>query len=366
MAGVGHVTVEDLDLPGYERVARCRDPATGLDAIVAVHSTALGPALGGTRFHAYDDADEALTDVLRLARGMSYKAAIAGLELGGGKAVILGDPASVRTDELIVAYGRFVDSLGGAYLTAEDVGTTQADMDLIRSVTPHVTGVSEVLGGSGDPSPATARGVVHALRAAAAHRFGTEDLEGVHVAVSGVGKVGGALVEHLLEAGARVTVADVDDERAAAVAGGRDVAVVAAASIHTIECDVLSPCALGGVLHAGTIPELRCAIVCGSANNQLLEPADGDRLAAAGVLYVPDYVVNAGGIINIAEEWGGYDHGRAAARIAAIGPTTTAVLELAEAEGTTPAHAADRLAERRIAAVRSMVKTWPQWPNKAS
>jgi glutamate dehydrogenase/leucine dehydrogenase len=352
MAGVERVTVEDLDHAGYERVARCRDADTGLHAIVAIHSTALGPALGGTRFHQYDDADEALTDVLRLARGMSYKAAIAGLELGGGKAVILGDPDTTRTDELILAYGRFVDLLGGAYVTAEDVGTTQADMDLIRSVTPHVTGVSEALGGSGDPSPATAVGVVHAMRAAAAHRFGSDDLAGLHVAISGVGKVGGALVGHLVAAGARVTIADLDPERSAEVAASPDVEVVPPARAHTVVCDVFSPCALGGTLNAETIPELRCAIVCGSANNQLLEPADGDRLAAAGVLYVPDYVANAGGIINIAEEVHGYDARRAAQRIAAIRTTTTEVLELAEASGTTPAEAADHLAEQRIAAGR--------------
>ena len=345
------VTVEDLDHSGYERVVRCRDATTGLDAIIAIHSTVLGPALGGTRFHHYDDADEALTDVLRLARGMSYKAAIAGLELGGGKAVILGDPDTTRTDELILAYGRFVDLLAGTYVTAEDVGTTQADMDLIRSVTPHVTGVSEALGGSGDPSPATAVGVLHAMRAAVAHRFGSDDLRGLHVAISGVGKVGGALVPHLLGEGATVTIADVDDRRSAEVATS-GVAVVSPERVHTVVCDVLSPCALGGALNAGTIPELRCAIVCGSANNQLLEPADGDRLAAAGVLYVPDYVANAGGIINIAEEVHGYDARRAAERVAAIRTTTAEVLELAEASGTTPAEAADRLAERRIATGR--------------
>lgn len=345
-----HLEVEHLDVAGYEQVVRGRHTATGLDAVIAVHSTVLGPSLGGTRFHRYGSFDEALTDVLRLAEGMTSKAAVAGLDQGGGKAVILGDPAVQRTDELILAYGRFVDSLGGAYLTAEDVGTTQADMDLIRSVTPFVTGVSESLGGSGDPSPATAIGLAHALEAVAAHRFGAPSLEGRHVAVSGVGKVGSALVAHLASRGARVTVADVDDARVADMVRSHGVGTASPAAIHAVECDVFSPCALGGVLNASTIPELRCAVVCGSANNQLLEDADGNRLAAAGVLYVPDYVVNAGGIINIAEEWGGYDHGRAAARIAAIGTTTTAVLRLAEADGTTPVEAADRIAQRRIAA----------------
>ncbi len=350
MGAAEHLHVEQLDHEGYEAVLRCRDVASGLDAIIAIHSTVLGPALGGTRFHAYDEPDEALTDVLRLARAMTSKAAVAGLDLGGGKAVILGDPATLRTDELILAYGRFVDSLGGAYLTAEDVGTTQADMDLIRSVTPHVTGVSESLGGSGDPSAATALGVLHAMRAAAAHRFGSDDLAGLRVAVSGVGKVGGALVAHLADAGAQVTIADVDAARVAEVARAHQVEVVAPEVVHRVECDVLSPCALGGVLGPTTIPELRCAVVCGSANNQLLDRTDGDRLAAAGVLYVPDYVVNAGGIINIAEEVGGYDPERAATKVAAIRTTTAEILRLADAEGTTPAEAADRLAERRIAA----------------
>lgn len=341
---------EDLDVEGFERVVRYRDRATGLHAVIAIHSTVLGPALGGTRFHDYRDGDEALTDVLRLARGMTSKAAVAGLDLGGGKAVILGDPESLRSDELIVAYGRFVDSLGGAYLTAEDVGTTQADMDLIRSVTPHVTGVSPALGGSGDPSPATALGVLHALRAAAERRFGSDDLAGLHVAVSGVGKVGAALVGHLAVAGARVTVADVDDGRAADVVRATGAEVATPAAIHTLACDVFSPCALGGILNATTIAELRCAVVCGSANNQLLEPGDGRRLADAGVLYVPDYVANAGGIVNIAEEAAGYDADRAAARIAGIRDTTAEVLAMAAAEGTTPVEAADRLASRRIAA----------------
>jgi glutamate dehydrogenase/leucine dehydrogenase len=341
-----------LEVDGYEEVVRCQDDRTGLDAVIAIHSTTLGPALGGTRFHPYGSFDEALTDVLRLAKGMTYKAAVSGLDLGGGKAVIIGHPAVLRTDELILAYGRFVDRLGGRYLTAEDVGTTQADMDLIRSTTTSVTGVSEALGGSGDPSPATAIGVLHAIRAVAAHRFGSSSLEGLHVTVAGVGKVGGALVGHLATAGARLTVADLDHERAAHVAEAWGAGVVPAAEVHTVACDVYAPCALGGVLSAATTPELRCAAVCGSANNQLLEPGDGRRLAEAGVLYAPDYVVNAGGIINIAEEVGGYQAERATARLAAVGATTARVLQLAEDEGTTPAEAADRLAERRLGVAR--------------
>lgn len=343
---------ERLDDGGYEQVVWCHDPGSGLRAIIAIHSTVLGPALGGTRFHAYADEAEALTDVLRLARGMTYKAAVSGLDLGGGKAVILGDPEQVRTEAMLRAYGRFVDSLGGRYVTAEDVGTTQADMDLIRRETRHVTGVSESLGGSGDPSPATAVGVLHATAAVAEHLWGDDSLEGRHVTVAGVGKVGSALVDHLVAAGSKVTIADVDKTAVDAVVERHPaVDVVAPADAHRVRCDVFSPCAMGAVLTAETIPELGCTAVCGSANNQLGEAADADRMAEAGVLYAPDYVVNAGGVINIAEELHGYDRDRALSRIAGIRQTTSAVLQTAASEGVTTAAAADRLAERRIDAI---------------
>jgi valine dehydrogenase (NAD+) len=337
---------------GFEQVAYGHDAATGLRAIVAIHSTQLGPALGGTRFRAYASDDEALDDVLRLSRAMTYKAAVARLPMGGGKAVIIGDPASTRTDALIRAYGRYLDGLGGRYLTAEDVGTTKADMDLISEETRFVTGVSEAKGGSGDPSPATAYGVVHAMRAVAEHLWGQASLAGRRVVVNGVGKVGSALVAHLVDAGALVTVADVRPEATEALAASLGVDHVAPELAHAVDCDVYAPCALGGVLNADTVPALRCAAVVGAANNQLADPSIADRLREAGVLYMPDYVVNAGGIINIAEEKapGGYDRQRAYAKVALVADTVRTVLQAAADDDVTPASAADRLAEQRLAA----------------
>lgn len=344
------------DAGDFEQVAFCHHRPTGLRAIVAIHSTVLGPALGGTRFWPYATEADALTDVCRLARGMTYKHAAAGLDQGGGKAVIWGDPRRIRTEGLIRAYGRFVHGLAGRYLTAEDVGTTQADMDLIRRETPHVTGVSPSLGGSGDPSPATAWGVLCAIRAAAEVRWGSADLSGRHVTVSGIGKVGRALVDHLLDEGATVTVADIRAEAVQAVRDDHPEArqrlhVVEPDRAHEVECDVFAPCALGAVLDQTTIPALRCEIVAGSANNQLAEPEDDQRLVDRGVLYVPDYVANAGGVINIAEEAAGYDRDRAWARIAGIHDTVLAVLDRSRQAGIPPGEAADRHAEARIAAV---------------
>jgi glutamate dehydrogenase/leucine dehydrogenase len=337
---------------GCESLHLCADPVTGLRAVVAVHSTVLGPSLGGTRFRPYASLDEAVTDVGRLARGMTYKHAACGNRQGGGKAVIIGEPADLRSDALLDRYGRFLDSLGGTYLTAEDVGTTQADMDRLRSVTPHVTGTSLHLGGSGDPSPATAWGVLHAMRAVAQHRWGSSSLDGRHVVVLGTGKVGTALARHLHEAGARLTLADVRADVVASLAIELGADVVAVDDALTVECDVLSPCAMGAVLSVTSIPALRCAAVCGAANNQLAVDEDGDRLAEADVLYAPDYVVNAGGVINIADETapGGYDEARALARVASIEATLGRVFALASEHGLTPAAAADRLAEDRLAA----------------
>jgi glutamate dehydrogenase/leucine dehydrogenase len=338
---------------GHEQVVWCHDAGSGLRAIIAIHSTALGPALGGARYRPYASEDDALVDVLRLSRGMTYKNAAAGLDLGGGKAVIIGNPAD-RTEARIRAFGRFVHALAGRYLTAEDVGTTQADMDLIRRETPYVTGVSMSLGGSGDPSPVTAVGVRHAMHATAEHLWGDASLAGRHVAISGVGKVGSALAGLLVEEGARVTVADVDEARVKALLDDLGVAAVPADVVHTVECDVFAPCAYGAVLSERTIPGLRCAAVVGAANNQLAVDADADRLAAAGVLYVPDFVANAGGVINIAEELHGYDAGRAMAAVARIRATTASVLSMAAAEGIRTEAAAERLAEARIAAVSAV------------
>jgi glutamate dehydrogenase/leucine dehydrogenase len=337
---------------GHEQVVLCQHPETGLRAIIAIHSTQLGPALGGTRFRSYPTDADALEDVLRLSRAMTYKAAVAGLPLGGGKAVIIGDPATVRTEDLMRTYARFLESLGGRYLTAEDVGTTTADMDLIRDETSYVTGVSEARGGSGDPSPATAVGVVHAMEAVAAHLWHSPSLAGRRVVVHGVGKVGGALARRLADAGASVTVADVRAEAVAELVASHGVRAVPTESAHREPCDVYAPCALGGVLNPATIPELACIAVVGAANNQLADATCADRMLAAGITYAPDYVVNGGGIINISEELAprGYDRERAYARLAEVGATTRAVLEAAAAGGITTEAAADGLAESRLAA----------------
>ena len=339
---------------GCESLHLCADPATGLRAAVAVHSTVLGPSLGGTRFRPYASLDEAVTDVCRLARGMTYKHAACGNDQGGGKAVIIGEPADVRSDALLDRYAAFLQSLGGTYLTAEDVGTTQADMDRLRATTTYVTGTSTHLGGSGDPSPATAWGVLHALRAVGRQVWGSPSVEGRHVVVLGTGKVGTALARHLAAEGARLTLADVRADAVAALAAELGAAVVGVDDALTVECDVLSPCAMGAVLSAITIPTLRCAAVCGAANNQLAVDEDGERLADAGVLYAPDFVANAGGVINIADETGegGYSQERALRRVEGIEATLDRVFALASEHGLTPSAAANRLAEDRIASAR--------------
>ena len=354
-------TFDRIEAGDHEQVVFCQDRATGLRAIIAIHSTALGPSLGGTRFYPYPTEDAALADVLRLAESMTYKAAVAGLEQGGGKAVIIGDPAVHRTDELMLAYGRFIDSLSGRYLTAEDVGTTQADMDLIAQVTRYVTGTSERMGGSGDPSAATASGLMAAMKALLFLSSGADDLGGTHVVVAGVGKVGGYLVGHLVEEGARVTVADVKDEAVERVRARYDVAAVAAEGAHRVPCDIFSPCGLGGVLNPATIPELRCWAVAGAANNQLASPECGRQLADAGVLYAPDFVVNAGGIINIASERsaGGYDREKALADVGRIYDTTLAIFDAAKQNGTTPVEAAVDLARHRLEAGVHQIRNFP-------
>ena len=336
---------------GHEQVAFCHDPESGLRAIIAVWSTALGPSLGGARFYPYPDEATALSDVLDLSRAMGYKAAAAGLDLGGGKAVILGDPRRDKSEALLRAFGRFIDSLGGRYVTAEDVGTTQSDMDTLRRETPYVTGVSPSRGGSGDPSPHTAVGVLEAMKAGAEACFGSADLSRRHVAIQGVGKVGGALAGLLAAEGAQLTVADVNDEAVERCVDEYGASAVATEKIHAVDCDVFSPCALGGALNTRTIPELRCRLVCGGANNQLAGDELAEQLVAAGVLYVPDFIANAGGVINVAEELDGYNPERAAQRIRLIRTTTTSIFESAEADGVTPVVAARRLAESRIASV---------------
>lgn len=342
----------------YEEVVFFHDPPTGLRAIAAIHSTLLGPALGGTRFYPFASEEEALTDVLRLAKGMTYKAAVAGLDLGGGKAVIIGDPKRIKSEELLRAYGRFLDSLGGRYITAEDVGTGRDDMDIVRRETRWVTGVSRTLGGSGDPSPVTAWGVFNGLKAAAQAGLSGRPLGDLHVVVQGVGKVGYHLMKHLVEEGARVTVADVDVDAVGRAVNDFGVDTVEPDKAHAVECDIFAPCALGGVIRDDTLPELKCAVVAGAANNQLQRPEHGDALHEMGILYAPDFVINAGGLINVADELMGYDRERAMRRVESIYRTLREVFRRSKTEGIPPSRAADLLAEERMRSVSRVRLLW--------
>ena len=333
---------------GHETVLHGHDAASGLQAIIAIHSTTLGPALGGTRFFPYEDERLALTDALRLSEGMTLKAAAAGLDLGGGKAVIIGDPATAGP-ELWAAYGRLVDQLGGSYITAEDVGTSVADMAQVRRHTRWVCGLPADEGGSGDPSPMTARGVRAAMTATAEHLWGTPDLAGRVIAIQGVGKVGAALARLLADDGAKLVVADARTTAAAAVATDTGAVVVAPDEILFTEADIVAPCALGAVFSEATIPHLRCQAIVGSANNQLAHETDAELLAADGVLYAPDFLVNAGGIINITTELdGAYDPVEATRRVDGIHDTMVAVFDRAVEHGVTPEAAAIALAHSRL------------------
>ncbi|WP_093783291.1 Leu/Phe/Val dehydrogenase [Actinacidiphila guanduensis] len=336
---------------GHEQVVLCQDRPTGLRAVIAIHSTALGPALGGTRFHAYASDEEAVDDALNLARGMSYKNALAGLDHGGGKAVIIGDPDVLKTEELLLAYGRFVASLGGRYVTACDVGTYVADMDVVARENRWTTGRSPEQGGAGDSSVLTAFGVFQGMRAAAQTRWGAPTLRGRRVGIAGVGKVGHHLVEHLVQDGAEVVVTDVRPDAVARVTARHPgvTAVADTAALVRTPLDVYAPCALGGALDDTTVAALTATVVCGAANNQLAHPGVEKDLADRGVLYAPDYVVNAGGVIQVADELHGFDFDRAKAKAAKIFDTTLAIFERAAADGVPPAVAADRLAEQRMA-----------------
>lgn len=342
--------IQPIEVDGYEHIVRCEEPACDLVAIIAVHSTTLGPALGGARFYPFESEDAALTDVLRLAEGMTYKSAIAGNDLGGGKSVAIVDRAG-KTPEVLRAFGRFVHELGGRYITAADFGTNTNDMTVIREMTPYVGGLPTDMGGSGDPSRLTAFGVFHAMRAAAAHRFGSAELARRRVIVSGVGKVGSALVANLVAAGADVTVADINMEITSALRRSHGVEVVDVGDAHLVDTDIYAPCALGGGLSSKTIPELGCEIVVGAANNQLADDHADELLADRGILYVPDYLANGGGVINIAEEQhpSGYDVSRARARVEAIFDRTAQVLQTADEQKITPVAAAARMVESRLA-----------------
>lgn len=334
---------------GHEQVVLLSDPDIGLRAVIAIHSTALGPALGGIRFWNYPDDADAIADALRLSEAMSWKASAAGLHQGGGKAVVQWtDPSQRRTPEQLTALGRAIDELGGRYIAAEDVGATTADMDGIAAATPWVTGVSESLGGSGDPSPVTAFGVRAGMRAAARERWGADSLDGRRVVIQGAGKVGSGLARLLVADGARVSIGDVDTNRVRDLVAEIGVVPLDPGDVPGAECDVLAPCALGGFVNAASIDELRCEVLCGGANNQLASDDMDDVLAARGVLYAPDFVVNAGGILNIAEEFTGYSKDRAFAAAAGIERTTTRVFALAREWSVAPGRAAVRMARERI------------------
>lgn len=340
--------VRTIDAPAHEEVVACHDDATGLVSIIAIHSTKLGPSLGGTRFYPFTSEEEALADVLRLSQAMTYKSAAAGLDFGGGKAVIIGNPREHKTDDLLRAYARFVDSRGGRYITTEDVGTTVPDMDLIGTVTPHVTGTSA---GSGDPSETTGWGVFSAMRTIAKRLWGVDTLRGRHVAIQGVGKVGSYIAGHLAEDGARLTVADIFEEAALRVATKYGADVVETQEIHTVDCDILSPCALSGEINRETVPDMRCAAIVGCANNQLATPDMADAVAQRGIVYAPDFIVNAGGVINIAYEVGRpYDRKAAFAHAWRIGDTLGRVLDVAAEQDITTEAAAEHIAEERLRA----------------
>ncbi|MFB6623624.1 Leu/Phe/Val dehydrogenase [Streptomyces sp. NPDC056374] len=340
---------------GHEQVVLCQDRATGLKAVIALHSTALGPALGGTRFYPYATEAAAIADALNLARGMSYKNAMAGLDHGGGKAVIIGDPEKIKSEELLLAYGRFVASLGGRYVTACDVGTYVADMDVVARENKWTTGRSPENGGAGDSSVLTAYGVFQGMRASAQTLWGDPTLRGRKVGVAGVGKVGHYLVEHLLEDGADVVITDVREESVRRITDKHPQVTVVEdteALIRVEGLDIYAPCALGGALNEETVPFITASIVCGAANNQLAHPGIEKDLVERGILYAPDYVVNAGGVIQVADELHGFDFDRCKKKATKIFDTTLEIFARAKADGIPPAAASDRIAEQRMADAR--------------
>ncbi|MEX2503281.1 MAG: Glu/Leu/Phe/Val dehydrogenase [Egicoccus sp.] len=345
---------------GHEQVVFGSDDETGLQCIIALHSTRLGPALGGTRFYPYASEDEALTDVLRLSRAMSYKAACAGLDIGGGKAVIIGDPNELRSEALLRAYGRLIESLNGRYVTACDVGTTPADMAVIKRETRWATGADEQHGGSGDSGVLTAYGVYLGMKAAAQAAYGTDELGGRHVAVQGLGKVGARLVGHLVEEGAKVSAADVSEAACDRVASLPGVEIVDVEDVLLVDADIVSPNALGAVLDEPTVAALQARVVCGGANNQLASEEDGDRLQERDILYAPDFVVNAGGVINVADELepGGYSEARAHRRADAIPRTLHEIIAESREQRVSTGRAAVTVAERRMSAVGGLRRFW--------
>lgn len=336
----------------YGEVHLKRDAATGLQAIVAIHDTRLGPALGGCRFIHYDTDEAALIDALRLARGMTHKAALAGLPLGGGKSVLIKPRGEFDREALFRSFGRFVNDLGGRYITAEDSGTSIEDMEFIRTETKHCTGGAINKGGSGDPSPYTALGVRRGIEACVRHAMGRDTLAGVVVAIQGVGHVGYYLCKELHAMGAKLIVADIDASKTARAAAEFGATVVSLEQIFAVECDVFAPCALGSAINAKTLPQLRCKIVAGAANNQLAEATTGEALLARGILYAPDYAINAGGLVNVAQEVAGYDENKSRTRVLTIYDTIWEIADRAK-KANLPTHVvAGKMVDERLAAAR--------------
>ena len=345
---------EQLAVSDHEQLVFCREASSGYRGVVAIHNTTLGPALGGTRFWHYKTESDAVIDVLRLSRGMTYKAAVAGLSLGGGKSVVMAEKGADR-EAVFRAHGRFIESLKGRYITAEDVGTSPADMDYIKLETEHVVGLQ---GRSGDPSPVTAYGVYRGIKAAVKVKFGSDSLAGKTLAVQGCGHVGYYLCAYLHEEGARLVVTDIDAEKVKRVVEEFRARAVGLDEIYGVQADVFAPCALGSVINDTTLKQLKVKVVAGGANNQLAEERHGDELEAKGILYAPDYVLNAGGLINVNSELEGWSAERAKVKAGEIYDTLLRLFELAKEEGIPTYRAADRLAERRIEAVAKLKRTW--------
>jgi len=345
------LVVGKMSIMGHEQVVYCHDTETGLKAIIAIHNTVLGPALGGIRMWNYENEFKALEDVLRLSRGMSFKAAISGLDLGGGKAVIIGDASTQKTEALMRKFGLFVESLDGKYITAEDVGMNTKDMEYVRMETKHVTGIPESMGGSGDPSPVTAYGVYMGMKAAAKYKWGNDNLAGKIVVVQGVGHVGKNLVKHLTEEGAKVIINDINKIRLAELAEEFGATIVMGDAIFDLDMDIYAPCALGATVNPETLSRLRCSVIAGAANNQLEdEVRDGKICTDKGIVYAPDFLINAGGLINVYSEIKGYNREQALEQTRKIYDTTLEILKKAELEDITTHAAALQIAEQRIAA----------------
>jgi leucine dehydrogenase len=350
--------LQRMGTEGHEQVAMFSDPGSGLKAIIAIHDTTLGPACGGTRMWPYESEDEALNDALRLSQAMTYKSAAAGLHLGGGKGVIIGDPHTQKSEGLMRAYGRFVDTLNGRYLTTTDVGTTTRDLEDIRLETRHVLGLPVAAGGSGDTSIMTGLGIYMGLKACASEVWGSDSLRGKKIAIQGFGKVAFNTAHHLLKEDAHLVVSDINDS---ALDRARDMGldIVGQEEIFDLDCDIFSPCALGGVLNKDTIPRLRCRVVAGAANNQLLTDEDGEDLHRRGILYAPDYIINAGGVINASAEIGvPYQPDRAREKTERIYDIVGRVIQKSKSEEIPTARAADLLAEDRIASVRGIKRIY--------